>query len=92
MPTLRPLNLKVSVMRRVVLGAMACAFAAASFVVVDSERQTAKHARAKSEVIANNLQLQLLRIEAKLDAQSRFPDWQFLADQVLDEGLCIATS
>lgn len=89
MPQFRPLNLKISVMIRVILGALACAIAAAAYVVIESERETTTSLELKSEMITQNLQLQLLRIEAGFDTQKRFPDWEFLADHVLEEGLCI---
>lgn len=90
MSSLSPRNLKISVMIRVLLGAFVCALAATAFVMIESNRETTRTLEAKADVISSNLQMQLLRIAANLDVQSRFPDWEFLADQSLEEGLCIS--
>ena len=89
MPSLGPHNLKVAVMIRVVLGAFACALAATAFVMLESNRETTRTLEAKADMISSNLQMQLLRISANLDVMARFPDWEFLADHALEEGLCI---
>jgi signal transduction histidine kinase len=92
MRLLGPHNLKVAVMIRVVLGAFACALAATAFVMLESNRETTRGLEAKADMISSNLEMQLLRIAANLDMQSRFPDWEFLADQALEEGLCFGFS
>lgn len=89
MRSLGPLNLKVAVMIRVILGAFACALAAAAYVTFESNRDTTHTLEAKAGMISSNLEMQLLRIAASLDVQSRFPDWEFLAEHALEEGLCI---
>ncbi len=91
MSSLSPRNLKISVMIRVLLGALACAFAAASFVLIESNRDATRALEAKTNMIASNLEMQLLRIAANLDTTSRFPDWEFLADQCSRRG-CASSS
>lgn len=89
MRTIRPLNLRVSVMLRVALGALACALAAAAFVVAEARMDMSRGLQAKIELLAGKLNLQPVRFQTGFDHDQRLPDWGFLADRLLDEGSCI---
>lgn len=89
MRTIHPLNLRVSVMLRVALGALACAFGAAIFVIMETRMDTSRGLEAKVELMAGKLNLQAVRFQTGFEHDERFSDWGFLADKLLDEGFCI---
>jgi hypothetical protein len=89
MRTIHPLNLRVSVILRVALCALACALAAAVFVIADIRLEMNRALRAKAERIAGKLNLQAVRFQTEFEHDERLPDWRFLADRLLDEGSCI---
>lgn len=89
MRTIHPLNLRVSVMLRVALGALACAFGAAVFVVAETRLDVNRAVEAKVDLLAGKLNLQAVRFQTGFDRDQRLPDWGFLADKLLDEGFCI---
>jgi two-component system, NarL family, sensor histidine kinase UhpB len=89
MTTIQPLNLRVSVMLRVALGALACAFGAALFVVTETRLEMNRGLEAKVELMAGKLGLQAIRFQTVFDHDERLLDWGFLADRLLDEGSCI---
>lgn len=89
MPRPSAIDLKTSLMRRIALCALACAAAAIATVLIADDRRATAILAAKAEVVARNLELQAFRIDAGFDLAARFPDWDFLADRVVDEGLCL---
>ncbi|WOJ90974.1 histidine kinase [Methylocapsa polymorpha] len=76
-------------MIRVALGALACAFAAAAFVITETRMDMNHGLKAKVELMAGKLSLQPVRFQTGFDHDERLPDWGFLADKLLDEGACI---
>jgi len=76
-------------MLRVALGALACAFGAAVFVITETRMDMNRGLEAKVELIAGKLNLQAVRFQTEFDHDERLPDWAFLADKLLDEGSCI---
>lgn len=76
-------------MLRVALGALACAFGAAVFVIAETRIDMSRGLEAKVELMAGKLNLQAVRFQTEFDQDERFPDWGFLADKLLDEGSCI---
>lgn len=76
-------------MLRVALGALACAFGAAVFVITETRIDLNRGLEAKVELITGKLNLQPVRFQTGFDHDERFPDWGFLADKLLDEGFCI---
>jgi signal transduction histidine kinase len=89
MRTIHPLNLKVSVMLRVALGALVCAFGAAAFVIAETRLDLNRGLEEKVEALAGKLNLQAVRFQTEFDRDERLSDWGFLADRLLDEGSCI---
>jgi signal transduction histidine kinase len=84
-----PLNLKISVMLRVALCALACAVGAAFFVIAETRLDVERRLRAKAELAAGKLGIQAIRFQTELERDERLPDWRFLADRLLEEGSCI---
>lgn len=85
----RPINLKTSLLRRIALCASICAFATITAVLIADDRSATAALVAKADIIAKNIELQASRIDAGFDLAARFPDWDFLADRTVDEGLCL---
>jgi signal transduction histidine kinase len=92
MTAIRPLDLKVSVMIRIALGALFCTLVAAVFVVSGTHRELVRALESRSQSFGDYLSLQAFRADAGSDRRGRFPDWQFLSEQLLDEGLCVRVS
>lgn len=92
MTAIRPLDLKVSVMIRIALGALFCAAVTTVLVVSDTRLELVRSLESKSQSFGTYLSLQAFRADAASGQRDRFPDWQFLSEEVLDEGFCVEVS
>ncbi len=84
-----PLNLKWSLTSRVALVALACFLAGAAFATYRAGHAAFQANKTAGETIAQQLNLQLLRIDTALDVASRFPDADALLPYVLGPGQCV---
>lgn len=75
-------------MVRVALLALACFITFVSCTVLKVNREAMKELQTTAGTVAKHLELQLIRIETGFDTTYRFPDWDFLIDLVLKDGLC----
>jgi len=89
MTPLRPLNLKIAVMVRVALGALACSLIAAGLVTSQARTDMNRSLAAKAALIERSLALRTMGIDAGFALQGRFPDWELIGEQTLEEGFCI---
>src|SRR5262245_6508474 len=92
MTAIRPLDLKVSVMIRIAMGAVFCSLIAAIFVISETHLELSRNLESKSRSFGNYLSLQAFRTDAGSGRPDRFPDWQFVSEQLLDDGLCVQVS
>jgi dTDP-4-amino-4,6-dideoxygalactose transaminase len=70
------LDLKWSLTLRVVTVALLCFVIAAAITFVGTYREVRHANEAFADIVARQLQMQLLRIDANIDLRSRFPDWE----------------
>ena len=69
------LDLKWSLMLRVVTVALLCFVIAAAITLVGTYRDDRRANEDLAEMVTRQLQLQLFRIDSYLDVPARFPDW-----------------
>ncbi len=82
------LDLKRSLMYRVLVVTMAC-FAAASTIAVVATLWELHQANANAaRIIGQSLEIQLFKIDNSMDTRARFPDWELAAEHVLTQGRC----
>ncbi len=83
------MNLKWLLVRRITLVALAC-FAAGSLIAVYRTSSLAYRQNADlAQSVAQQLDLQLLRIATALDLPKRFPDWDLVTSYALQPGQCV---
>jgi two-component system sensor histidine kinase UhpB len=86
----RSLDLKWSLTLRVVAVAFACLLAAAALALYGTYRDLRQANEAVADVVARQLQLQLIRIDSSIDLPARFPDWDPVLDGALGPGQCVS--
>ncbi len=82
-------DLKWSLMWRVVVVALLCLLAGAAVAVYRANFEAIEANRSVGETVGRHLDLQLLRIESALDVRERFPDAEALLVHVLNPGQCV---
>jgi two-component system, NarL family, sensor histidine kinase UhpB len=83
------LDLKSALTLRVIVVASACFLAAAAFAVYSTAREVRAGNANVADLVARQLQVQLFRIEANLEAPEQFPDWEPVIGYVQSAGQCI---
>ncbi len=85
----RNLDLKWSLTLRVVAVAFGCFLGAAALALYGTCRELRQANESVADIVVRQLQVQLFRIEASIDAPARFPDWEPVIDRVQGAGQCI---
>jgi len=83
------LDLKSSLMLRLVAGALACFFIAAGFALFGTYRDVRQVNARVAELLARRLQIQLSHIESGIDAATRFPDFDLVSEHLQSAGQCV---
>lgn len=85
----KSVDLKTTLLVRIVLVAAACIAAAASLSMLQTAREASARAQSIATVVGQQLDLQLLRISAGIDSEARFPDWDTVVTNLPVAGHCI---
>jgi signal transduction histidine kinase len=83
------LDLKTSLMLRLVAGALACFFIAAGLALFGTYRDVRQVNARVADVLVRRLQIQLSHIESGIDATTRFPDFDLVSEHLLSAGQCV---
>ncbi len=86
----RTVDLKWSLMARVVVVALVCFVASALIALYAAKEDAAASNRTVAEAVGKHLDLQLLRIRSALDVKARFPDAEAILVHVLNPGQCVS--
>ena len=83
------LDLKSSLMLRLVAGALACFFIAAGLALFGTYRDVRQVNARVADVLVRRLQIQLSHIESGIDATTRFPDFDLVSEHLQSAGQCV---
>src|SRR6201997_3552679 len=83
------LDLKSSLMLRLVAGALACFFIAAGLALFGTYREVRQVNARVADVLVKRLQIQLSHIESGRDATTRFPDFDLVSEHLQNAGQCV---
>ena len=83
------LDLKSSLMLRLVAGALACFFIAAGLALFGTYREVRQVNARVADVLVKRLQIQLSNIESGRDATTRFPDFDLVSEHLQNAGQCV---
>jgi hypothetical protein len=83
------LDLKTSLMLRLVVGALACFFIAAGLALFGTYRDVRQVNARVAEMLVRRLQIQLSHIESGIDATTRFPDFDLVSEHLQSAGQCV---
>lgn len=83
------LDLKWTLTLRVIAVAIACFLAAAALAFYSTARGVRNGNEYAADLVARQLQLQLFRIEANLEASGQFPDWEPVIGYAQSAGQCV---
>ncbi len=83
------MNLKLQLISRIVLIAIICLMAIASYVLYQTNRQSNEATREIAEAVEKQLELQLWRIEAGFMQPGRFPDFDLWKETRPVPGVCL---
>jgi two-component system, NarL family, sensor histidine kinase UhpB len=83
------LDLKSSLMLRLVAGALACFFIAAGLALFGTYRDVRQVNARVADVLVRRLQIQLSHIESGIDATARFPDFDLVSEHLQGAGQCV---
>ena len=83
------LDLKSSLMLRLVAGALACFFIAAGLALFGTYRDVRQVNARVADLVARRLQIQLSHIESGIDAATRFPDFDLVSEHLQSVGQCV---
>jgi hypothetical protein len=83
------LDLKSSLMLRLVAGALACFFIAAGLALFGTYRDVRQVNARVADLLARRLQIQLSHIESGIDAATRFPDFDLVSEHLQGAGQCV---
>jgi len=83
------LDLKWSLMLRVVAVALLCFLLAAALTLFGTYREVRKANETIADIVVRQLQVQLFRIESAIGVAAQFPDWDYVTDGVQSAGQCI---
>jgi signal transduction histidine kinase len=81
------MNLKTSLMLRIAMVAISCFVLVTAVTLWETQRQARAHGEEMADLVARQLNFQLLRINAGFDASKRFPDWGAIQDN--SGGQCV---
>jgi two-component system, NarL family, sensor histidine kinase UhpB len=87
--SLRPIDLKTSLVIRIAVVAISCLVMVTAAVLWDSDREARSRAKTTADLVARHLNWQLMRINAGFDASNRFPDWSALLSNNPVRGQCV---
>jgi signal transduction histidine kinase len=85
----RGLDLKWSLILRVVAVALACFLVAATLALYGTYRELRQANEAVADLLVRYLLVQLWRIDSGFDVPERFPDWDPVVERVQSAGQCI---
>jgi len=88
-PRHRTIDLKRSLVLRIVLAAVLCLVTVTIVTLVEAHRDANRRAATTADLVARQLELQLLRIKAGLDLAQRFPEWQTVTAAGIGDGQCV---
>src|SRR6201987_3279487 len=83
------LDLKSSLMLRLVAGALACFFIATGLALFGTYREVRQVNARVADVLVKRLQIQLSHIESGRDATTRFPDFNLVSEHLQNAGQCV---
>ena len=83
------LDLKTSLMLRLVAGALVCFFISAALALFGTYRDVRQVNARVADVVARRLQIQLSHIESGIDATTRFPDFDLVSEHLQSAGQCV---
>ena len=83
------LDLKWSLMLRVVAVAALCFLIAAALTLFGTYREVRKANENVADIVERQLEVQLFRIESAIGVSAQFPDWDYVTDGVQSAGQCI---
>jgi two-component system, NarL family, sensor histidine kinase UhpB len=83
------LDLKWSLMLRVLAVALICFLIAAAFAFFWAYRDARRVNETVADILARQMQVQLFRIDSDIDAMAHFPDWDPVIGLVQHAGQCI---
>jgi len=88
-PRRRSIDLKRSLVLRIVLAALLCLAAVSIFTLVEAHRDADQRAAKTADLVVRQLELQLVRINTGLDLARRFPEWQTVTAAGVGDGQCV---
>src|SRR5262245_59538822 len=88
-PRRRPVDLKRSLVLRIVVVAALCLAAVTAVTLVEAHRDASRRAATTADLVARQLELQLLRINTGLDLARRFPEWDTVIAGGVGGGQCL---
>jgi two-component system, NarL family, sensor histidine kinase UhpB len=83
------LDLKWSLMLRVVAVALLCFLIAAGLTLFGTFREVRKANENIADIVVRQLRVQLFRIESAIGVAAQFPDWDYVTGGVQSAGQCI---
>jgi signal transduction histidine kinase len=83
------LDLKSSLMLRLVAGALACFFIAAGLALFGTYREVRQVNARVADLLVKRLQIQLSHIDSGRDATTRFPDFDLVSEHLQNAGQCV---
>ena len=87
--TSRSLDLKWSLILRVVAVALACFLVAAALAFYGTYREIGRGNDAVADLLVRHLQVQLWRLDSAFDLPARFPDWDQVVERAQKPGQCV---
>ncbi len=87
--TSQTLDLKWSLIVRVVAVALACFLVAAALALYGTYRELLQANEAVADLLVRHLQVQLWRLDSAFDSPARFPDWDQVVERVQSAGQCV---
>lgn len=83
------MNLQFHLLSRITVVALICLLATTAYVLYHSDRQAGQAAQITAESLGNQLELQLLRINAGVGQVNQFPDFDLWKQTGSAPGLCV---
>lgn len=85
----RPVDLKRSLILRIVVVAALCLAAVTAVAIIGAHREAERRAGVTADLVGRQLELQLLRINTGLDLARRFPEWDTVLAGGVGGGQCL---
>ncbi len=83
------MNLKTHLLLQIILVAMTCLIATATYVLYHANQQIKLESRMTAESLSKQLESQLLRIDANIAQANHFPDFDLWKQTHLETGICL---